>query len=198
VESATRRVELERANRRVARDEITPKVVLPAIPRPSTEDEDYQSRAVREGQRAKEIALAVLKDCGFTDIKEDSRFRNGVEVNFVAADRLGRRWFFDVSGAFSSSRAGLKRTDTLWKALGKASVLNASNVGDYKLIFLTTDLPPRTSAGGQALRAAHGRTFHDAIAMLSREGQARLSRYAAGEARDAPLGELLLPPNNGD
>ncbi|MGH2729951.1 MAG: hypothetical protein ACRDJI_05010, partial [Actinomycetota bacterium] len=116
-------------------------------------------------------------------------------VNFVAKDKAGKRWFFDVSGAFTSSRAGLRRTDTLWKALGKASVLEASPVGDYRLILLTTDLPPKASAGAQALRAARGSTFHDAIEMLSAEGQDRLRRYAHGDNRAEPIGELLLPLN---
>jgi DNA modification methylase len=190
--AATRRVEEERATLAATRT-AGPRVVLPAIPEPGDDDEDHQRRAVREGQRAKEIALAVLKDCGFRDIDSRQRFRSGVEVNFIAKDKAGKTWFFDVSGAFTSTRAGLRRTDTLWKALGKASVLKASPVGDYRLILLTTDLPPRASAGAHALRAARGDTFHDAIEMLSAEGQDRLSRYAHGDNRAEPIGELLLP-----
>ena len=166
------------------------RVAIPAVPKPASEDEPYQRRAVREGQRAKEIARAVLKDCGFVEIEEDRRLKGGVEVNFVARDAKRRRWLFDVSGAFTSTRAGLRRTDTLWKALGKASVLKASGLRNYRLVFLTTDLPVYSSAGGQALRAAHRATFHDAIEMLSPRGQERLSSYAAGAD---PSGELLLP-----
>ena len=153
----------------------------------------FQSRAVREGRRAKEIALAVLQDCDFRSITEDRRFGNGVEVNFVAKDRRGRRWFFDVSGAFTSGRAGLRRTDTLWKALGKAAVLKASSIKSYRLVLLTTDLPPAGSAGDAALRAARRDLYHDAIEMLSAAGQQRLRRYAAGEGYDEPLGKLLTP-----
>jgi site-specific DNA-methyltransferase (adenine-specific) len=172
------------------------RVVIPAVPLPAPEYEPYQSRAVREGRRAKEIARAVLKDCGFTGIEEDLRLRGGVEVNFTATDRSGRKWLFDVSGAFTSTRAGLRRTDTVWKALGKASVLGRTGHSDYRLIFLTTDLPTRGSTGGQALRAAHGHTFHDAVAMLEPQGQERLRSYAAGEGWGAPLGELLLPSSD--
>lgn len=187
VARARTRVDEERAKQRV-----NPKAFLPAVPRPAPEDEPYQSRAVREGQRAKEIALAVLKDCGFTDIDEDVRFRGGAEINFVARDRRGRRWLFDVSGAFTSTRAGLRRTDTVWKALGKASVLKESGVSGYKLLLLTTDLPPNNSTGGRALRAAQNHTFHDAIAMLSPDGQVRLRSYALGENR-SNAAKLLLP-----
>jgi site-specific DNA-methyltransferase (adenine-specific) len=166
------------------------RVVLPAIPEAADERESFQARAVREGKKAKEIARAVLTDCGFDDFKDDLRLRSGVEVNLTARDRRGGLWYFDISGAFTTSRAGLRRTDTLWKALGKASVLKASGLRNYRLVFLTTDLPVYSSAGGQALRAAHRATFHDAIEMLSPLGQERLSSYAAGAD---PSGELLLP-----
>ena len=184
---AAERERQERAEGRRAR------VVLPARPAPADDSEDSQSRAVREGRRAKEIARAVLTDCGFTDVVDDHRLRNGVEVNFVATDVKGRRWFFDVSGAFTSARPGLRRTDTLWKALGKAAVIKSSNSGGVPLVFLTTNLPLTGSSGDLALRAARGGVFHDAIEMLSPEGQERLRHYASGRNRSRPAGELLSP-----
>ena len=199
VDAALERVKVERARMEAARQRrLMPRVVLPAVPVEGTADEPFQSRAVREGQRAKEIAHAVLRDCNFIGIAEDQRFRNGVEVNFVARDSKGRRWFFDVSGAFTSTRAGLRRTDTLWKALGKAAVLRSTTRGAYRLVFLTTDMPPAASAGHSALKAVRGDVFHDAIQMLSIEGQERLSRYASGEGYDAPLGELMSPQGEAD
>jgi DNA modification methylase len=179
------------AGERVAAGDV--QVSIPAVP-VAPEDEDYQSRAVRQGQRAKDIAKAVLRDCGFEGFKENLRLHGGVEVSLSALDKTGRVWLFDVSGAFTSTRAGLRRTDTLWKALGKASILHASGEPDYRLVLLTTDLPPRKGSGGQALRAAHGVTFHDALKMRSREGQERLRRYAEG---GDPAGELLLPVKDG-
>ena len=198
VEAALARVEDERTRIAAARQRrLLPQVVLPAVPVESAADEPFQSRAVREGQRAKEIAHAVLRDCNFLDIAEDQRFSNGVEVNFVARDSEGRRWFFDVSGAFTSTRAGLRRTDTLWKALGKAAVLRSATQGAYRLVFLTTDMPPAPSAGHAALKAVRGDVYHDAIQMLSVEGQERLRRYAAGDGYDAPIGELMSSPGEG-
>jgi site-specific DNA-methyltransferase (adenine-specific) len=169
----------------------------PARPEAADADEPFQSRAVKEGQRAKEIALELLEACGFRDIVPDRRFGSGVEVNFVAKDARGRKWFFDVSGAFTSSRPGLRRTDTLWKALGKAAVLKAAKVGQHRLILLTTDLPPKASAGYLALKAARPEIFHDAIEMLSVEGRERLRSYAAGEGYKEPLGELLVSESRG-
>jgi site-specific DNA-methyltransferase (adenine-specific) len=200
VEAANRRVDEERARlaARSDRRSARPRVVLPALPPGEpAEDQSFQGRAVREGRKAREIARAVLEDCGFSEIAADRRMATGVEVNFVARDRDGEVWSFDVSGAFTTTRAGLRRTDTLWKALGKAAVLAS---GDFapRLVLLSTDLPPRGSAGDAALRAARGKVYFDAVEMLSPEGQERLRQYAAGGAHLRPIGELLSPAGEDD
>ncbi|MDQ3877892.1 MAG: site-specific DNA-methyltransferase [Actinomycetota bacterium] len=193
VRAARERVAEERASRAARPHAI--QVTVPSLPDVDG-DESFQTRAVREGRRAREIAKAVLQDCGFRDFSEDLRFGNGVEVNLLAVGSNGERWFFDISGAFTTPRAGLRRTDTLWKALGKAAVLKAARPGSYKLILLTTNLPPRNSAGYAALKTARGVVYHDAIEMLSPEGQARLRRYCAGEAYDVPIDDLMSDSAN--
>jgi site-specific DNA-methyltransferase (adenine-specific) len=158
---------------RLARESSNPpmKVSLPAVPAPADAEEDFQARAVREGRAAKEIARAVIDEAGFTDIQKDQRQPGGVEVNFSARDRKGRLWFFDVTGSFTSHRAGLKRSDTLWKALGKAAVLR--EVSNTPLVLLTTDAPVRGSAGAEALKQVTGPTkkpIHAVIEMLKLSG----------------------------
>ena len=162
----------------------------------SSSDEGFQSRATREGKAAQKLALEVLEDAGFkiaaSDINKRIR-QTGVTVNFIAEDADGNRWFFDVSGAFTSHRGGLLRTDTVWKSLGRANALRGRGI-DAPLVFLTTNLPKRPSEGDTALRAAGPRAFFDAIEMLSDEGRARLETYASGgfaesepEKKRAPL-----------
>ncbi len=156
-------------------------VELPAVPGPADPAEDFQARAVREGRKAKELAGLVLAHCGFTDLLTDVKFPMlGVEVNFVARDAKGKEWAFDVSGGFTSTRAGLKRTDTLWKALGKAAVLAEARRG-IPLVLLTTDAPTKGSAGDAALRVVlgPGKAIYDVVELLSAEGQERLHRYAS-------------------
>ena len=155
------------------------------------DESGFQSRAVREGRQAKEIAEALLRDCGFTDPRLDVKYPCGVEVNIVATDATGADWAFDVSGAFTSNRAGLKRTDTLWKALGKASVLHLEPTFELPLVLLTTDAPARGSAGAKALATATGvdaegrrRPVAALVEMLDPAGRAELTRYAA-EGPDA-------------
>jgi hypothetical protein len=103
----------------------------------------------------------------------------GIEVNFLAVDQAGHEWAFDVSGAFTSSRAGLRRTDTLWKALGKAAVLHEGR-GDLPLVLLTTDAPARGSAGHTALEVLKGpgRPVFDLVELLNTSDQERLRVYA--------------------
>lgn len=169
IELAEHRVEQER--RRLLREtSSTPiRVTLPAVPAPADDGEDFQSRAVREGRAAKEIARAVIGLAGFDDIQKDQRQPGGVEVNFTARDTKGSLWYFDVTGSFTSHRAGLKRTDTLWKALGKAAVLQT--VGTGPLVLLTTDVPT-SGAGAEALKqvVGHGKPIHAVVEMLEPSG----------------------------
>jgi hypothetical protein len=136
---------------------------------------------VREGRAAKELALDLLEDCGFREIQPDVKLKQGVEVNFRALDRRGEPWLFDVSGGFTSSRPGLKRADTLWKALGKAAVLHEAGISQGRLVLLTTDVPPKGSAGASALdvMTGPGKPILQVVELLSAEGQAQL-RHDAG------------------
>lgn len=90
-------------------------------------------------------------------------------MHFTARDRKGARWLFDVSGSVTSHRAGLKRADTLWKALDKAAVIH--EVTKARLV-LTTDASVRGSAGAEALKAVTGpgKPIHAVIEMLTPSG----------------------------
>ncbi|MEX2254457.1 MAG: site-specific DNA-methyltransferase [Acidimicrobiia bacterium] len=198
VDAATARVDAERA-RLAAETTSAPWSAMIDLSAPSevgdgTTDDEFQRRAVQEGHKAEEIARRVLVHAGFEVIKHDHRTKSGAEVDFVVEDQQGREWYVDVSGAFTSTRAGLRRTDTLWKSLGKAAVLRTDSPNP--ILLLTTDLPVPGSAGDAALTAtrdAEGGVIHDAIEMLSPDGLARLRRYALGGWADRAEGELLPP-----
>ena len=181
VRLAEERVEKERQRLSRQASESPIQVAVPAVPAPASEEEDFQSRAVREGRAAKAIARSVIEEAGFEDIQKDQRQPGGVEVNFTARDAKGKLWFFDVTGSFTSHRAGLKRTDTLWKALGKAAVLH--QVGNTPLVLLTTDAPSRGSAGAEALRQVTGpkKPVHAVIEMLKQSGLDDLRALCEGK-----------------
>ena len=140
---------------------------------------DGLDRAVREGRQAKELAGIVLEACGFVDVRPDVRLSGtGIELSFAARDQAGNEWGFDVSGAFASNRSGLKRTETLWKALGKAAVLHQS--ADLPLVLLTTDAPAAGSSGYAALQAVKGpgRPVFDVVELLDPRDRERLRDLA--------------------
>ena len=150
---------------------------------------DFQARSSEEGRDAQVMARRVLEGTGFQVESRNTRIVDaGVMVNFVLLDRKGRRWYCDTSGCFTSERAGLLRTDTLWKTLGRTSVLTLKNYAP--LLILTTNLPLPGSSGDIALRVA-SRTYFDAVEMMSNDGKKRLRVYAQGNLLEHPLPGFL-------
>lgn len=136
------------------------------------------------GDKARDLARSVLESEGFRVVRERVRLPCGVDVDFEAADHHGEPWLFDVAGAFSiTQRPGLRRADTLWKALGKAAVLHADGQNP-PLVLLTTDLPAPNSPGHRALKAATGagKPVHDVIEMQDPDDVSRLADLARGRA----------------
>jgi DNA modification methylase len=153
---------------------------------PDERQEHFQARAVREGKKAQDIALRHLQDAGFAGIEASPRLKGGLQFNFrVTAEEDLAEWFVDVSGAFSTSRPGLMRTDTLWKMLGRLHVLRAID-SRAKLLVLTTDLPRAGSEGDKALREVGPSGIFDLIELYDPAGQARLRRYAGGTTEPLP------------
>ncbi|MBA3654536.1 MAG: site-specific DNA-methyltransferase, partial [Actinobacteria bacterium] len=109
VMAARRRVDGERARLDDLDDDddlVPLRVTVASRGAPGAAGEDFQARAVREGRAARDIARQALDLYGFTEIHENVKFPEGVEVNFVALDQKGGEWHFDVSGGFTSSRPG--------------------------------------------------------------------------------------------
>jgi hypothetical protein len=183
----TDRSYVTRANKRIAEekerllrgDDAPFRVSLPAVP--STEKKaDFLAHAVREGKQAKDFARLLLEGCEFVDIRSDVKLpRLGIELSFVASDQTGREWAFEVSGTFSSSRAGLRRSDALWKSLGKAAVLREGR-NDLSLVLLTTDAPAKGTGGFAALESLRGvgGSVYDVVELLNAKDQDRLRKYA--------------------
>ncbi len=156
--------------------------------------DDFQARATQEGKAAQQIAQNALELAGFTIEKKSHRVKGtGAQFNFLVVDKVDNTWYVDVSGAFTTTRGGLRRTDTVWKTLGRALVLRENlhetepQTGPIRLLLLTSHLPVENSEGDKALHAA-GRSgaFWDAIEMYSDAGRDRLAAYARGET-DRPL-----------
>jgi site-specific DNA-methyltransferase (adenine-specific) len=189
VERALQRVDDERASM-AQPSRLARRVVVSASRREehTAIGNDVQWGAVHEGEKAKELARRLLLAAGFDGVEPDVKIGDlGVDVTFRARDRRGEPWLFDVSGAFSITRPGLKRLDSAFKALGKASVIHAARAGRDRrdlgpLVLLSTDLPPRRSAGGRALATVTGddAPVRDVIELLDPDAPRRLRELARG------------------
>ena len=107
-----------------------------------------EEQAVVLGRKASELAHNALVSCGFKDIERNVAYRDlGLTVDFRARDAGGGLWLFELSGAYSATRPGLRRPDVLWRALGKACVLHEVRSRDTArddlgpLVLLSTDTP---------------------------------------------------------
>ena len=184
------------AERRIAEERASPtptrRVTVSPGRTPTTDDDHDVDRAVGLGQKARELAHRSLVASGFTDIERNVAFGDlGITVDFRARDVAGDPWLFDLSGAYSSTRPGLRRPDVLLRALGKASILHQARIDDPDrhdlgpLILLSTDVPPARSAGGKALRSVQREdgtgTVADVLELLDGQGMERLAGYGRGE-----------------
>lgn len=140
----------------------------------------------RDGATAREWAGELLARCGFSDISSHVRIDSGVEVDYRAVDGAGRPWLFDVWGSFTTVPSGLRRTDTLWRALGKAAVVRMARP-ELPLVLLTTSVPRPGSTGDRAWRAlgqsSSAGALIDVIDIDSSEDVTRLRGYAAVRTR---------------
>ncbi len=129
----------------------------------------------------------MLEQVGFEVIDEAYKLpKSGVHFNFRVVDAKGDREFLvDVSGAFTTARPGLLRTDTLWKTLGRAHVLKSLDE-EARLLIVTSNLPRPVSDGDKALHAVGPGNVWDAIEMFDSEGVSRLEQYAQGHAEQLP------------
>ena len=138
-----------------------------------------------DGTSATTLARSALEAAGFADVRPNRRLRGlGLAVDFTGTDAGGRTWYFDVAGPNSAYRGGMVRSETVWRALGRAHVLAAREVAPF--VVLTTQLPRSGTEADRALRAPGPGGIFDAVDLLAPGARARLAAYAAGRTR-SPL-----------
>jgi len=163
----------------VGRAPLRAAVTTPAARAEQDPDEPFEVSGMRNGLAARELAKTTLLDAGFTSIIENATLPGGTELRFTACAPDGQTWHFDVAGGFTLSRPGLRRAETMHKAIAKAAVLHQTHA-DTPFVLFTTDLPPEGTPGRAALAAVVGarRPISDLIVLSSREDIDRLRASA--------------------
>ncbi|MGP0030405.1 MAG: DNA-methyltransferase [Acidimicrobiales bacterium] len=143
------------------------------------------------GASAGTLARRALDAAGFVDVRPNRRLRGlGLMISFTAKDAAGTTWHFEVAGPNSSFRAGMSKTDTVWRTLGRAHVMARNDV--KPVVILTPQLPRPGSEGDRALRATGPDGFFDAIDLFSAAARQRLAAYA-GSGPPRPLAGFWTP-----
>jgi len=187
------------AEERIAAERARPggpsrRVVVPAKRAHKSETPlPTRRQALTDGRKATDVARLVLQECGFSEIEENVTFADvGLDVTFRARDKRGGVWLFELSGALSVTRPGLKRADNVWRALGKATIVATAlrqtparrDIGP--LVLLSVDLPTAASAAERALRQAVGPgndpLVEDIIDLFNEDALARLAALASRAA----------------
>lgn len=150
------RSEAERIATGDTRDGAYPRIPI-SVPVPAGDGAggDPVAAAIAAGLATKDIALEVVTAAGFADIATDVLVGHGVRVTLSGRDVHGREWLFDVHGGLTTSLGGLRSTEVMWRALGRAAVVHEL-APSTPLVLLTTDTPPLGSAADRAMRATVG------------------------------------------
>jgi Holliday junction resolvase-like predicted endonuclease len=118
---------------------------------------DRQAAAGRQGAAFETTVETLLQIEGWRII--DRKWRHpefDVEVDIVAAHpTTGAEWWIECKGSWEGSRPGLKRTDTLKKALFNGAMLALAD--DRKPYMIVASHPPADgTAGTKWLERAKG------------------------------------------
>lgn len=148
---------------------------------------NYQSSSSRQGAWFEATCRQILEAAGFAVDAVHQRIEDaGVEVDLIGTNRHEISFFFTCKGSYRGRRPGVRRTDTLKKAIAEAYALHQQ--GWEPVVLLTSHLP--NTAGGRALLASvDPAVLFDAIELptnaariewLARSSEEELRRDLAG------------------
>ena len=120
---------------------------------------EYQKHSKAQGDLGELLAREALERAGFKDIRGPVELP-GVQVDLIAEAKSGHDVYFSVKWSQRGSRPGLKRTDTLRKAIAEAYLIRQN--GKHPVVVLTSHLPTK-GVGKEALDLAVGDVIDNAI-----------------------------------
>jgi hypothetical protein len=105
----------------------------------------FQASSSRQGRRFAEQCDDLLRSYGFQLSDRVVLAQIGVEIDQEAISPLGTKVWFEYKGSIQGSRPGLRRTDTVKKAVANGALLQAIETHP-PFIVLASHLPESGSA----------------------------------------------------
>ena len=136
---------------------------------------EFQRAASKQGRQFADQCDSLLVRKGFVLRDKVLLERIGVEIDREAVSPSGRIVWFEYKGSVAGSRPGLRRTDTIKKAIANGALLKIlDNHPPY--LILTSHLP-ETGAGYAMLDVARALGyFHDVICIYDTSQTPRLDQ----------------------
>jgi len=113
---------------------------------------DAQAAATDQGRRFEQSVITTLRCEGWTIVATHAVVA-GVEVDVVADDPDGRRWWIECKGSWRGRTPGSRRGDTVKKAVGVAWYLH-QQPDRCPYMLITSHLPTTSGVPGLMLQAA--------------------------------------------
>lgn len=150
---------------------LPPRTVVPPGPPRS-----FQAAAGIQGRQFAEQCDTLLAHLGYQLSGRRVIAEVGVEIDQEAVSPSGRTVWFEYKGSVQGNRPGLRRTDTLKKAIANGALLRS--LADPAPYVVITSHLPEAGAGVAMLQAAKRlRCFADVVCLYDPTDTARLSSW---------------------
>ncbi|QXC59772.1 hypothetical protein KSP35_15475 [Aquihabitans sp. G128] len=147
-----------------------PAIVPPSAPR------SFQAAAGIQGRQFAEQADTLLTHLGFELRGRRVLAEVGVEIDQEAVSPTGTLVWFEYKGSVQGHRPGLRRTDTLKKAIANGALLRAlAEPAPY--VVITSHLPEAGSGAAMLAAATELGYLTDVVCLYDPSATARLKRW---------------------
>jgi len=146
-------------------------VVAPAAPPRS-----FQASAGIQGRQFAEQCDTLLTHLGFELLGRRVLAEVGVEIDQAAVSPTGATVWFEYKGSIQGHRPGLRRTDTLKKAIANGALLRAvPEAAPY--VVITSHLPEAGSGAAMLRNALELGYLADVVCLYDPTSTRRLGRW---------------------
>lgn len=136
----------------------------------------FQASAGIQGRQFAEQCDTLLTHLGFELLGRRVLAEIGVEIDQEARSPSGALVWFEYKGSVQGNRPGLRRTDTLKKAIANGALLR-SLPDPAPYVVITSHLPEAGSGAAMLGAALQLRYVADVVCLYDPKATARLSRW---------------------